>query len=152
MGYATLADMTNYGFPPSSFGQLTQPQVQAQLDAASNWATSKMAARYSMPLLPPFDTSIVQAVVQIAAYQCMVLRGFDPQNPGDTAARDLWIAAREFFDAVERQHAHPLVNESPLPTVQAQPQYAAPMIVGQPLQGWIPSASGPANPNPSGIS
>lgn len=138
MGYATLGDMANYGFPPSSFGQLSTIQVQAQLDAASAWATSKMAARYSMPLLPPFDVTIVMSVVQIAAYQCLVLRGFDPQNPGDMAARDLWVAGREYFDAVERQHAHPLVNESPQPTAQAQPQYAAPLIVGQPLLGWMP--------------
>jgi hypothetical protein len=152
MGYATLADMANFGFPPSAFGQLSQPQIQAQLDAASAYATSKMAARYSMPLLL-WDVSITQAVVQIAAYQCLVLRGFDPNNPGDAAARDLWIAAREFFDAVERQHAHPLVTESPLPTVQAPPQYASPLIVGNPQQGWIPDPlGGTASPGPSGVS
>jgi hypothetical protein len=138
MGYATLTDMANFGFGPTAFGQITTIQVQAQLDSASAWATSKLAARYSMPLLPPFDVTIVQAVVQIAAYQCLCLRGFDPQNPGDSAARDLWIAAREFFDAVERQHAHPLVNESPAPTAQAQPQYAGPLVLGQPLLGWMP--------------
>jgi hypothetical protein len=150
-GYATLTDMANLGFPPSAFGQLSTPQVQAQLDAASAFATSKMAARYSMPLLA-WDVSIAQAVVHIAAYQCLVLRGFDPTNPGDTAARDLWIAAREFFKDVERQSAHPLVTESPAPTIQAQPQYAGPMVVGQPLLGWMPGQSPPAlPPSASGI-
>jgi phage gp36-like protein len=151
MGYASLSDMANFGFPPSAFGQLSTVQIQAQLDSASAYANSKMAARYGMPLLPPFDVSIVQAVVQIAAYQCLVLRGFDPQNPGDSAARDLWIAAREFFDAVERQHAHPLVNES-AQTNQAQPSYAAPMVSSRPLEGWLPDSSGASStPGPSGI-
>ena len=136
--YASLTDMGNLGFVSTAFGQLTTPQINAQLQSASDYASSKMAARYSLPLLA-WDTSITQAVVQITAYQCMCLRGFDPANPGDAAARDLWIAAREFFDAVERQHTHPLVTESPLPTQQAQPAYASPLVVGQPLQGWIPN-------------
>ena len=135
--YATLADLANLGFVSTAFGQLTNPQVQAQLQAASDYASSKMAARYSLPLLA-WDTSVTQGVAQIATYQCMCLRGFDPANPGDAAARDLWIAAREFFDAVERQHAHPLVTESPMPTNQAQPSVAAPMVLGQPLLGWMP--------------
>ena len=157
MGYATLADMQNFGVVNTAFGQLTNPQVQAQLDAASAFANAKMAARYSLPLLA-WDVSITQAVVQIAAYQCLVLRGFDPNSPGDQSVRDLWIAAREFFDAVERQHAHPLVTESPLPTNQAQPSVSAPMVVGQPLLGWMPgqcpsqsqSAAGNALPAGSG--
>ena len=137
MGYATLTDMSNFGFVPTAFGQLTQPQVQAQLDAASSFANAKMAARYSLPLTA-WDVSITQAVVQIAAYQCMCLRGFDPSNPGDAAARDMWLAARKFFDDVERQCAHPLVTESPMPTNQAQPTFSAPLVVSQPLQGWFP--------------
>lgn len=140
MGYpalASLADMANFGFPPSAFGQISQPQIVAQLQAASDFANSKMAARYSLPLLA-WDTSITQAVVQIAAYQVLVLRGFDPNNPGDMAARDLWIAARQFFADVERQCAHPLVTESAQPTAQAQPSYSAPMVTSQPLQGWLP--------------
>ena len=150
-GYATLADMQNFGVVSTAFGQLNTVQIQAQLDSASAYANAKMAARYSMPLLA-WDVSITQAVVQIAAYQIMVLRGFDPSNPGDASARDLWMAAREFFDAVERQHAHPLVTESPLPTNQAQPMYAAPLVVGNPQQGWIPGYTVSASPNPSGIS
>ncbi len=138
MGYATLADMANYGLVSTSLGQLSNPQIQAQLDAASAYANSKMAARYSLPLLAPIDVAIVQAVVQIAAYQCLCLRGFDPNNPGDSAARDLWLAARKYFDDVERQSAHPLVVESARPTQQGQPQYAAPLVTSQPLQGWFP--------------
>ena len=80
--YATLADLANLGVVSTAFGQLTNPQVQAQLQAASDFASSKMAARYSLPLTA-WDTSITQAVAQIAAYQCMCLRGFDPQNGGD---------------------------------------------------------------------
>ena len=140
--YATLADLANLGFVSTAFGQLTNPQVQAQLQAASDFASSKMAARFSLPLLA-WDTSITQGVAQIATYQCMCLRGFDPANPGDASARDLWIAAREFFDAVERQHAHPLVTESPMPTNQAQPVYAAPLIMSNPQQGWIPAEGCP---------
>lgn len=135
---ATLADLQNYGVVSTAFGQINQPQILAQLQSASSYAYAKMSARYSLPLLA-WDVSITQAVVQIAAYQIMVLRGFDPNSPGDASARDLWMAAREFFDAVERQHAHPLVTESPAPTTQAQPQYAGPLIAsGQQLLGWMP--------------
>jgi hypothetical protein len=138
VGYATITDLQNYGLVGTAFGQLSTVQIQAQLDAASAWANSKMAARYSLPLLAPFDISIVKAVVDIAAFELLKLRGFDPQNPGDAAAYAAWEAGRKFFDDVERQHAHPLVNESPRPTNQAQPQYASPLVLGQQLQGWLP--------------
>src|SRR5262252_7544622 len=119
MGYATLSDLSTYGVVSTAFGQLTNPQLQAALDAASAYADSKMRGRYALPLQTPIDIAIVRAVVHIAACDLLELRGFDPSNPGDQAAYNRKLLAIKYFDDVQRQAAHPAVVEalSPSPAI-----------------------------------
>jgi hypothetical protein len=145
MGYATLTDMQNFGVPAGAFGQLSNVQIQAQLDFASGQFDSAGRARYSFPLVS-VPIEVIGHIVSYAAFRCMVLRGWDPNNPGDVAMRDLWIAADEYFKRVQRGWEHPAVVESPAPTNQTQPSYSAPMVVGQPLLGWMPGQCPPPVP------
>jgi phage gp36-like protein len=104
MGYATLADATTYGLVPSAYGlNITTAQIQSNLDAASAWADTCLRGRYKpCPLLPPFDPALVRAVVHIARYEILSLRGFvEDKNVIDS--RD---AAVVFLNEVERQSKH----------------------------------------------
>lgn len=149
--YAFLTDAVTFGLVPSAYGlNITAPQIQANLDAASDEADDFMGARYSLPLLPPVPLSIVRGVVHIARYHVLALRGFDESNPADQNVVKMYEAARKFFGEIRNQSLHPKVVESPRPTSLGQPQYAAPLIVGAPLEGWIPSQGIPPASN-SGI-
>ena len=150
--YAVLADLANNGLPPSAYGNLKPVQLQAMLDARNSYASSKMGGRYSMPLLPPFDPMIVAAICHLTAKDALDMRGADPAHLDYRSIETRFLAAVKYFDDIQRQTAHPAVNESPAPTSLQAAQYAAPLIVSQPLQGWIPGQGGSPNPGPSGIS
>jgi hypothetical protein len=151
--FAALTDLANHGLPPSAYGNLKQSQIQAMLDARNSYAAGKCAARYSMPLLAPFDPMMVAAVCHLAAKDALDMRGADPAHLDYRSIETRFLAAVKYFDDVQRQYMHPLVNESPQPTNLGTPQFAAPLVVSQPLEGWIPNESrgGPCPP-PSGIS
>jgi phage gp36-like protein len=150
--YATIADAETFGLLPGALGlNITVAQIQSNLDAASDEADDFMGARYSLPLLPPIPLSIVRGVVHIARYHILALRGFDETNAADQNVIKMYEAARKFFGEIRNQSMHPNVVESPRPTSLSQPQYADPMIVSQPLQGWMPGQSCPPNGGPQGI-
>ena len=149
MGYAALTDLYNYGAPAVAYGTLTTGQQQAALDAASAHADSFFRARYgyqNVPLSQPIDIVIVMHVCELAAWNLITLRGFDGTNLNDVNIRDRGMMAVRYFEKVEKQEAHPNVNAATTDST-----IASPLVVGAPLQGWIPNASGQSNPNPSGV-
>lgn len=149
--YASLTDATTYGLVSSALGlNLTAAQIQANLDANSDVADGYMGARYSLPLLAPIPLAIVRGVVHMARYDLLSLRGFDETNASDKNVINTRNEAIKMFEMIRNQAFHPHVIESPRPTNLGQPQYAAPMIVSNPQQGWIPAEGTPPNTN-SGI-
>lgn len=149
--YANLTDATTYGLVPSAYGlNITTAQIQANLDARSDWADTRLGGRYSLPILAPYPAALVRAVVHMARYDLLSLRGFDESNAADKNVVDACKAAEKLLDDVLRQQAHLNVIESPQPTKLAQPSYAAPLIVSNPQQGWIP-AEGVPRTSDSGI-
>lgn len=146
MGYATLNDAVTYGFVGGSFGlDILPADVQAALDSASAWCDTRMRARYSMPLLPPFDVALVEAVVHIARRRLLATRGFDESTGAGREVVSTYDLAVKLMDDVRNQAAHFNVNESPAPTSAAEPQYAAPLVVSAPL------VIGPVTPSLSPI-
>lgn len=130
--YAVLADLYAYGMPLVAMGSVSVPTQQMILDARNSYADSKFRARYKLPFVS-FDVSVTQHVCMLAAYDCMLARGY---NPG--AGADVNIATRaemafKWFDDVERQRAHPNVVEL---TGADVPAYGAPLVLSSPLQGW----------------
>jgi hypothetical protein len=149
--YASLTDAENFGLIPGAFGlNITAGQIQANLDARSDWADTRMAARYSMPILAPYPASLVMAVVHMARYDILALRGFDEANAADKIVIQSFERAEKLLNDVQRQQAHFVgIKESPPPTSTPQPSYAAPLVMSQPLQGWIPSEGCGPNPGPT---
>jgi len=114
MGYASATtDAVTYGLVGSAYGlNITQAQIQANLDAASAWADTCLRGRYKLPLLQPYDPALVRAVVHIARYEILALRGFDEENAADKNVVDSNTRAIEFLNAIQRQEKHLAAVES----------------------------------------
>jgi len=148
--YAQIADLYNFGAPAVAYGLLTTAQQQAALDASAAHFDSKFRARYgyqNVPLVPPIDLVVTMRVCELSAWNLITLRGFDGTNLNDVNIKDRGLMAMRWGDQVERQEAHPNVAAA-----QTDVTIAAPFIVSNPLQGWIPDPSGAqSTPGDSGI-
>lgn len=130
--YATLLDLYALGMPLTAMGSVSIATQQRCLDARNDYADDKLRARYKLPLQAPYPDSLKQNICMLAAWDIVMIRGY---NPG--AGADVNIAARgemaqKWFDDVERQRAHPNVIEAG----GADPGYPAPQIISKPQQGW----------------
>jgi hypothetical protein len=154
VGYATIQDAIDFGLNAGALGlNVTPAQLQRALDVRSAYADGKMRARYgyeNVPLPPPYDPAIVQAVVHLATYDLLVLRGFDPSNGSDAAAFERFKAAIKYFDDIERQTAHPNVSVAQSSSAASAP-IAQPLIQSIPQMGWIPDPNNTASPFDSGV-
>lgn len=135
VAYAILADLYAFGLPLVAMGSVSVATQQRCLDARNDYADDKFRARYKLPLLTPYPDSLKLNICMLAAWDLLMIRGY---NPG--AAADVNIATRgelamKWFDDVERQRAHPDVRESTGPET---PAYAAPLVISKALQGWYP--------------
>lgn len=151
MAYAQPSDLTAVGWNANVQGNLTNAQVLAQLQNASDYADNFFRGRYgagSCPLLPnqpsgTYDTALVQAVCKIAAYWLICIRGFNPNNGGDANFRMQFGDATAWLDKVQRQQAHP--NVTPATTTgngAVQPQVISSSVSNlsngatAPTRGW----------------
>lgn len=130
MSYATIAEFPVYGgLPAVALGNLTTPQQQGQLDAASDEMDTYFAGRYSMPLLV-WDNSVKAKCCEIAAYKMICLRGFNPASGADVNFRMRYLDAIEWCKGVRNKAIHPTVTESgqPSPTL-TQPKVLSSSMV-----------------------
>ena len=133
VAYATLADLYVFGLPLVAMGSVLVATQQRCLDGRNDFADDKFRARYRLPLVPPYPDSLKQNICMLAAWDILMIRGYNP-----SAAADVNIAARgemamKWFDDVERQRAHPNVTEA---SGGSDPGYAAPLVISKTLQGW----------------
>lgn len=127
--YATIDDLAISGLPPAAFGDLSPIQIQGILDRVSAIADSYMGDKYTLPLQPPYDPALVDAVCQIAAWRLLVLRGFDPNVPGDEPVEKGYNDARAWLVRVANGQARVAV-------VQAQPESLQPNVSTAEQRGY----------------
>ncbi len=130
--YAVLSDLYALGLPLVAMGSVSSAVQQKCLDARNEFADDKLRARYTLPIFTPYPQSLVQAVCHLAAWDILVIRGYNPQSGADVVIVDRANAALKWFDDVERQRAHPNVKDS----AGGDPSYAAPLIISKSKQGW----------------
>lgn len=150
MAYATQSDLTNVGLPSAALGNLTNAQITAELQAASDYADSFFRARWgndSVPLLT-WDTTITRVVAQIAALYLLRVRGYDPRSTADQRFQTAHDEAVAWLEKVQRQQAHPkvtLANENNGPSYASrlqQPNLISTSVVDlstgarKPNRGW----------------
>ena len=139
MGYASAAtDLVNV-IPLTFMGPVTQAQAQAILDAASAEFDTCGRARYLYPLQPPYDPALVRDVCLVGAYEIACLRGYNEEAGADKNFRLRAEQARKKWYEVKTQSSHYNIIEANPPG----PDFPAPLVVSQPLQGWMPGQGGP---------
>ncbi len=132
--YATLADLYAFGLPLVAMGSVSVATQQRILDGRNGYADDKLRARYLLPLGTPYPTSLTQNVCMLAAWDVLMIRGYNPGAAADENIATRGQMALDWFNDVERQRAHPDVVEATSPS----PAYAAPQVISKPLQGWYP--------------
>lgn len=127
--YAQISDLITYGLPSTALGVLTTTQQNAALEQASRKLDSFFAARYGndgVPLLE-WDTNVTEACAKIAAYDLLVVRGFNPASGADINIRNRHDDAMRWAEKVQKQQAHPRL----VPAVPTQPTYQQASVVSQ---------------------
>lgn len=77
--YATPANFATYGLPDPTVGGMSSATIQAALDAASNRVDGYLADKYTLPISTPYPLVLVQTVCQLAQFDLLCVRGFDPE-------------------------------------------------------------------------
>lgn len=135
--YAVLADLYALGLPLVAMGSVSTAVQQRCLDSRNDYADDKMRARYRLPIAAPYPSSLVQNICMLAAWDIIMIRGYNPASGADVNIATRGELAMKWFDDVERQRAHPAVVEVTGPEV---PGYAAPLVLSKALQGWYPGS------------
>jgi phage gp36-like protein len=109
--YATPADLYAYGAPESAFGDVDPTAVQAALDAASTQADGYLANRFTLPVVTP-SQDLKAAVCQIAAWNLLRRRGFNPEDLGAQAIRTGYEDAERWLRGVSKGEITPQLTDS----------------------------------------
>jgi phage gp36-like protein len=110
--YAVAADLVNYGvMATSTFGGLSQGQMQAALDAANALADGYLAARFKLPLID-YGKDLTENVIAIARFKLLTQRGFAPQGDAAAAIVEAKKDAIRWFEGVAAGTINPTVTDS----------------------------------------
>ena len=135
--YATITQLTNFALPSEAVQNISNAQLQNELDAASTLADSYLRGRYALPLLS-FDIDLSLNVCYVAAYSIMAARGFNPEAGADSIYFTRWEKAIKWLEGVQRQAIHP--NITPSPT--GNPTLTFPQVRTECERGWGGRRSG----------
>lgn len=80
--YATLDDLDACGVPPDALSDIGPVEKQRALYQASRTVDSRIAARYTLPLVSWGD-DLIQIVCMIAAFRLLSFRGWNPSDPAN---------------------------------------------------------------------
>lgn len=119
MTYATLDDLYTHGAPEKAFGQLTDDQKLAALEAASEYLDSYFRGRYSLPLAV-WDISVTSNTCKIAAYNLLSARGYNPAAGSDINILERYNQAVAWAEKVQKQQAHPNVTPAQIDVPRTQ--------------------------------
>lgn len=95
--YATLTDLDKHGI--AALGSVDTTTQQAALDAASALADSYLNDRVDTPITSP-SLDLVMAVVNVASWNLLCRRGFNPESVADSAVRMRYEDAIRWFEKV----------------------------------------------------
>lgn len=106
--YATKDELYIYGAPSKAFGQLTDAAKDAALEAASRTVDTYYRARFPLPL-SSWDEQTKKVTCQIATYDLLSIRGYNPASGSDINIKDRYDSAIAWLEKVAKQQAHPEV-------------------------------------------
>jgi hypothetical protein len=132
VAYCAGSDILNLALPINTLQPLTQSQILAVCQAASDFADGFFRGRWGYSAVPllAWDTSVTEAVAKVAAFRLMRLRGINTKSPDWPFYQGIYQEALDWLDKVQRQQAHPNVSlaNAALPG-QQQPKIVTSSVV-----------------------
>ncbi len=128
-GYAEPEDLPRFGIKAAALVPIKREDQQKSLDAASALADSYFRQRYGQGL--PFrrwGDDVRSTVCQLAAYDLLITRGFNPAAGADMHIAERAETARAWLRDVARQMATPDVE---IAAAGGRPSYDAPRIISR---------------------
>lgn len=112
--YVTAQELTRLGIARAALTGVQTSDLQFALEAASRVADSYLTTKFVLPLTAWGD-DLKQKVADIAAYNVMKVRGFDPQKGDAETLRDSFEDAMSWLKDVATGKARPtgVVDSSP---------------------------------------
>ena len=138
--YATLDDLEELA--NEQIADLPKDKREAALTNASGEVDSYIGQRYKLPLIAPFDPSIVSKTIDIAVWDLMSrFVGFNPEAPGDVAIYRRYQDAIKFLqDVRDRKNAPASITDSGTVSngqpVQSGAISGAPMVISSTSRGF----------------
>ena len=88
MAYATPGDLATYGVSATALAPIDTPVQEAACEAASDVVDGYLRARYKLPL-GDWGTDLIRVTAQIAVYDLLVVRGYNPAAGAEGARHGL---------------------------------------------------------------
>lgn len=131
MSYATPDDLKSLGLPAVALEELTDPDIQDQLDADSGVIDVFLSPRYSLPLTAPFPEFLRRCNVCLAVWHIMLRRGFEPEAFDQNYKTQFDECMALLKDIADGKLTIPGIIDN-TPTVNE----GRPIVVTKPLRGW----------------
>lgn len=138
--YATPTDLANVGALPAFVQSLTTAQMVEALQTASDMCDIYLSQRFTLPLIQS-SPALVQACCQIAIYNLVAARGYNPNNPAELVYETRYNQAIATLKYIGSNHGTPsgIIDSSPgaapgVPATQSSPSTVSP-TTGTPWAG-----------------
>lgn len=133
----TDTELLSLGAFATTLSDVSAGQRADAISAASSVVLSYLRKRYGLPLVSWSD-DVRRATAHIAAYDLIVLRGFNPANGRDVVARERAIDARDWL----RDVAKGLVEPEDIADSTASVEEEAPLVASDSRSGWGTDSDG----------
>jgi phage gp36-like protein len=133
--YATRMELERLALPPEAVAGISDDPLEVDavvnqgLEAASATADGYLAARFDLPLTAWAD-DLTRVVCIIAAYDIMVVRGFNPDFV-DENLRQRYDDSLRWLRDVAGGKVHPAVTDS-----TPDESEGGPIVESEPRRGW----------------
>lgn len=131
MGYCDVAELASFGVSAVALAPIDPSVQQAAIDSASDVVDSYFRDRFKLPLAT-WGTDVKRVTAQIAVYDLLVVRGYNPSAGADVNVRLRYEDALKWLLQVARQEVQPNVT----PQQHDSPGYDAPRILTNSVRGW----------------
>lgn len=129
--YATVQEFKTLGLPAAALEELTEADIEAQLQDASGIIDLHLSSRYTLPLVAPFPDALRRFCVCIATFHILLRRGYNPEefDAGYSKEHDDCL---ELLERIAKGDLTIPGIEDQTPTVSE----GRPRVSTQPLRGW----------------
>lgn len=109
--YATITDLSRLSLASPVLTQLSDDTKNKALLARSSFADSFLRGRFQLPLVA-WEDDLRQAVCDLAAYDLVSVRGFNPEAGADVNFRLRSEDAIRWLTMISKEQATPAVTDS----------------------------------------